>query len=132
MGHLETPSQRSTVKDLGFELAGLPAIRTTGLAGNIPSHMNIGDFVATWEKLNEVVLGSWTSTEAERYKDICEKSKVVIGSVAVLSALVIEDDAQAVAETTLGQLRSAKIGVAEFLLTRPAAQSETKQQSILR
>ena len=29
MGHLETPSQRSSVKDLGFELAGGPAIRAT-------------------------------------------------------------------------------------------------------
>ena len=33
MGHLETPSLRSSVKDLGFELAGRPAIRATGVVG---------------------------------------------------------------------------------------------------
>ena len=33
MGHLETPSQRSSVKDLGFELAFWPAIRAIGVAG---------------------------------------------------------------------------------------------------
>ena len=34
MGHVETPSLPSWVKDLGIELAGCPAIRATGVAGN--------------------------------------------------------------------------------------------------
>ena len=33
MGHPETPSQRSSVKDLGFALAGQAATRATGVAG---------------------------------------------------------------------------------------------------
>ena len=39
MGHLETPSLRSLVKDLGFELASQLAIRATGVAGNIHVHI---------------------------------------------------------------------------------------------
>ena len=46
MGHLETPSQRSSVKGLGFELAARPAIRATGVAGKniylcIDMHMDM-------------------------------------------------------------------------------------------
>ena len=33
MGHLEAPSLRSSLKDVGFELTGRPAIRATGVAG---------------------------------------------------------------------------------------------------
>ena len=35
MDPLESPSLPSSVKDLGLELAGRPAIRATGVAGNV-------------------------------------------------------------------------------------------------
>ena len=66
MGHLETHLQRSSVKDLGFELAGRPATRASGVAGKqIYIYMGLGYIsVPTNEPdCSRLSMMSWTTLD---------------------------------------------------------------------